>query len=65
LKSWKPYTKIKKGFSYTLEKEKLLEYLKLSTEDKLKWLEEINTFNRMVLDDREKALREKLRAGEI
>ena len=56
---------MKKGFSYTLEEEKLLEYLKLSTEDKLKWLEEINEFNRIVMDDREKELREKLRAGEI
>lgn len=56
---------MKKGFSYTLEKKKLLEYLKLSTEDKLKWLEEINTFNRMVLNDRKKAIREKLRADEI
>lgn len=56
---------MKKGFSYTLEEEKILEYLKLSTEDKLKWLEEINAFNRMVMDNRENAIREKLRTGEI
>ncbi len=56
---------MKKGFSYTLEEEKILEYLKLSTEDKLKWLEEINAFNRMVMDDRDKEIRDKLRAGEI
>ena len=56
---------MKKGFSYTLEEEKLLEYLKLSTEDKLKWLEEINEFNRIALDDREKEISEKLRTSEI
>jgi hypothetical protein len=56
---------MKKGFSYTLEKEKLIEYLKLSTEDKLKWLEEINAFNRMVMDDQGKNIKEKLRAGEL
>ncbi len=36
-------------FSYTLEDEKILEYLKLSTEDKLNWLEEIAEFNYLVL----------------
>ena len=46
-------------------REEVLECLKLSTEDKLKWLEEINAFNRMVMDDRENEIREKLRAGEI
>ena len=56
---------MKKGFSYTLEEEKILEYLKLSTEDKLNWLEEINAFNRMIMDDREKEIREKLRSAEI
>jgi len=55
----------KKGFSYTIEDEKLIEYMKLSTEDKLNWLEEINEFMNMVLNDREKEIREKLRKGEI
>ena len=54
-----------KGFIYTLEDEKIIEYMKLSTEDKLKWLEEINEFTKIVLSDREKELREKLRACEI
>lgn len=54
-----------KGFIYTLEDEKIIEYMKLSTEDKLTWLEEINEFTSMVLSDREKELREKLRACEI
>jgi len=46
-----------KGFIYTLEDEKIIEYMKLSTEDKLQWLEEINEFNNMVFSDREKKLR--------
>ena len=54
-----------KGFFHTFEDEKILEYMKLSTEDKLKWLEEINEFTKIVLSDREKELREKLRACEI
>ncbi len=54
-----------KGFIYTLEDEKIIEYMKLYTEDKLKWLEDINDFTNMVLSDREKELREKLRACEI
>ena len=54
-----------KGFIYTLEDEKIIEYMKLSTEDKLNWLEEINVFTNMVLSDREKELREKLRACKI
>lgn len=56
---------MEKGYSYTLEEEKILEYLKLSTEDKLKWLEEINEFNRIALDDQQKEVIERLRAGEI
>ena len=56
---------MKKGFFYILEDEKILEYLKLSTEDKLKWLEEINEFTRLALSDREKEIREKLRTGQI
>ena len=55
----------KKGFSYTVEDEKIREYMKLSTEQKLKWLEEINTFTHAVLSDEEKLIRQKLRAAEI
>ncbi|MBA4392254.1 MAG: hypothetical protein C0407_01760 [Desulfobacca sp.] len=51
-----------KGFSYTLEEEKIIEYLKLSSEDKLQWLEEINEFNRAVLSDKEKEIWAKFRA---
>lgn len=54
-----------KGFSYTLEDEKIIEYMKLSTKDKLKWLEEINEFMDLVLNPKEKELRAKLRRCEI
>ncbi len=56
---------IKIGFFYSLEDEKIIEYLKLSTEEKLKWLQEINDFTNMVLSDKEKEFRQKLRAGTI
>ncbi len=55
----------KKGYSYTVEDEKIIRYMKLSTEQKLKWLEEINTFTYSVLSDEEKLIRQKLRAAEI
>ena len=55
----------KKGYSYTIEDEKIIEYMKLSTEDKLKWLEEINEFTCAALSEEQKALRDKFRAGEI
>ncbi|HXH18785.1 MAG TPA: hypothetical protein VNJ07_06840 [Chitinophagales bacterium] len=38
---------VEKGFSYYLEDEKLLEYSKLTAEDKLKWLAEVNEFTRL------------------
>ncbi len=54
-----------KGFYYTLEDEKIKEYMKLTTEEKLKWLEEINEFTEMVLNEKEKQFRNKLPAAEI
>ena len=42
-----------KEFSYTLDDEKILEYLRLSTEDKLNWLEEIVEFNNLVLGEKQ------------
>lgn len=54
-----------KGFSYVLEDEKLLEYQKLSDEDKLQWLEEIQLFNLIALGEREKELHEQFRKGLI
>ena len=55
----------KKGFSYTVEDEKIIAYMKLSTEQKLQWLEEINALTDAVLSDEEKCMRQKLRAAEI
>lgn len=54
-----------KGFSYTIETEKILKYMKLTTEEKLKWLEEINEFTFRLLTEKEKEFRRKLRGGEI
>jgi hypothetical protein len=53
------------GYSYTLENEKILEYITLSTEEKLEWLEEINNFTQAVLSGKKKKMINKLRAGEI
>lgn len=54
-----------KGFSYTLEDDKIKEYMKLTTEEKLQWLEEILVFNEMVLSQKQKEIREKFRRGDI
>ena len=54
-----------KGFSYTLEDDKIKEYMKLTTEEKLQWLEEILVFNEMVLTPKQKDIREKFRRGDI
>jgi hypothetical protein len=56
---------IKRGFSYTLEDEKITEYMKLSAGQKLEWLEAINELTRLALTPAEKEMREKFRAGEI
>jgi hypothetical protein len=53
-----------KGFYYTLEDEKIKEYMKLTTEEKLKWLEEINTFNEIALSEKEKEYMRRFRASE-
>ena len=45
-----------KGMRYRLEREKIIEYMALSVEDKLNWLEEANEFNRIALTDKEKEI---------
>ena len=55
----------RKGLSYSLEDEKILAYMKLTAQEKLQWLEEINRFTFFVLNDRQKEFREKLRSGQI
>lgn len=54
-----------KGFSYTLEDDKIKEYMKLTTEEKLQWLEEIVEFTNMTLTDKEKEFQNKIRRCEI
>ena len=54
-----------KGYHYDLENEKILAYMKLSTEEKLKWLDEINHLTNMVLSEKEKEFRNKLRAAQL
>jgi hypothetical protein len=56
---------MKKGYSYTLEDEKIREYMALSTEDKLKWLEEINELTEQVLSPAEKKIRAKIKTCEL
>jgi hypothetical protein len=51
-------------FSYTLEDEKILDYLNLSTEDKLNWLEEIAEFNHLVLGGTKERVTSSPEAGE-
>lgn len=46
--------KMNNGFRYTLEKEDIVNYMKLSDEEKLNWLEGIVSFTEMVLTPKEK-----------
>ena len=54
-----------KGYKYHVEDEKLRQYMKLSTEEKLKWLHEVREFMEIVMDDKAKKIREMFRKGEI
>ena len=63
--NYKPINVCAKEFVFEIEDEKIREYMKLSTEQKLQWLEEINAFTHAVLSDEEKLIRQKLRAAEI
>ncbi|HQO40396.1 MAG TPA: hypothetical protein PK986_08000 [Spirochaetota bacterium] len=54
-----------KGFSYTLEDEKILEYMKLTVEEKLQWLEEIIELTESTLTEKEKEFRRRLMDGTI
>ncbi len=49
------------GYSYTIEDDKIREYMSLSTEDRLKWLQEINEFTNLVLTAKDREIRKKLR----
>lgn len=53
-----------KGFHYSLEKEDLLNYMRLSTADKLAWLEEIAEFTEKALTEDGRMIRHYFRTGE-
>jgi len=53
------------GIEYEYSPEILDAYRRSSTEWKLNWLEEVNVLTFQVLDERHRALREKIRRGEI
>jgi hypothetical protein len=50
-----------KGFYYLLEKEDIVNYMKLSTREKLTWLEEIVLFTEKALTPKEKKMRDYFR----
>jgi hypothetical protein len=52
--------KSQKNLLYYLEDEKILAYMKLTDEEKMKWLEEVRVFNREVFSEEELELRKKL-----
>lgn len=54
-----------KGLVYTLEDEKIIEYMALPVEDKLKWLEDMNEFNDLFLTREEKEIVQGIREGRI
>lgn len=49
------------GFSYTLPREKIIEYMKLSAEEKLTWLEEILHFTIACQNENTRRVREYFR----
>jgi len=53
-----------KRYRYNVEKEKLLACVKLTTEEKLRWLEKFNRFIRTFTNDQEKRIMEEFRTGE-
>jgi len=54
-----------KGFSYYLEDDKIIDYLKLSPAMRLEWLEDIDSLNRKALKGERRKIWEKFRKGEI
>jgi hypothetical protein len=56
---------MRKGFSYTIEDDKMRDHMALSAEDKLQWLAEVNEFLELALGPREKEFRERLRRCEL
>lgn len=57
--------KEKKGFNYVYTREKFEEYRKLSSEQKLEWLEKMNRFLYSFMTPKDREIRDKYRLGEI
>ena len=55
----------KKGFSYGISEDVLKKWIKLSPEQKLEWLEEINRFIYNFAPEKSKEIMQKFRKGEI
>jgi len=53
------------GIEYEYPPEVIDAYRKSPAEWKLKWLEEVNSLTFQVLDEKHRALRDKMRRGEI
>jgi lipase chaperone LimK len=51
------------GFRYTLEREKIAEYMRLSAEEKLQWLEDIQEFTEAALTEKTRRIRDHFRNG--
>ncbi len=49
------------GYAYYIEKEKLLEYMQLSIDEKLQWLEELFQFTHQVLTKEDLKIRDRFR----
>lgn len=56
---------MKKGLHYTLEDEKIIEFMKLTPEEVLTWLEEINELTQAALTEKEKKFRKMLIDGNV
>ncbi len=50
-----------KGFNYTLGREDIINYMKLSDAEKLQWLEDILAFTEKTLRPKDKAVRDYFR----
>ena len=54
-----------KGYKYYYDDEKIREYMKVPVWEKFRWLDEIQRFNELVMPEKTKKIREKLRRGVI
>jgi hypothetical protein len=55
----------KGGYSYSVTREELLEYMKLTTEEKLQWLEEMLIFTAETSTPETRKIRDFFRKGKV